>query len=138
MYLSDASSALIQLTIYSYMQGGLNEIGIPSLVDFNSDNLFGAQYATSITDPNDEIRASSEEAFLASAMGRSNLKVFQLSMVKKILFDATNAPLESSSKRPASPMFCLHLARSSSLRAPSTLRRCSWSRASAPPQHFGR
>ncbi|KIK66312.1 hypothetical protein GYMLUDRAFT_38133 [Collybiopsis luxurians FD-317 M1] len=71
----------------SYMQGGLNEINISTIEDFNSGSLLGTQYASTTIDPSSEIRASSEETFLQSSIGRSNLKVFQLTMAKKIVFD---------------------------------------------------
>ncbi|KAE9383461.1 glucose-methanol-choline oxidoreductase [Gymnopus androsaceus JB14] len=71
-----------------YMQDGLNEIGINETEDFNSGSLLGAQYISATIDPNGEFRASSQETFLTAAANRTNLKVFQLTMAKKILFDS--------------------------------------------------
>ena len=69
------------------MPDGFNEIGIPPTKDFNSGTLSGSQYAAATIDPNGSFRASSQETFLTAAAGRSNLKVFDLTMAKRILFD---------------------------------------------------
>lgn len=74
-------------TFSGYMQGGFNEVGMPIADDFNSGTLNGVQYCASTIDPSNEKRASSEETFLRAAMTRPNLKVFQGSLAKKILFD---------------------------------------------------
>jgi choline dehydrogenase-like flavoprotein len=43
-------------------------------------------------DPKGSFRASSQETYLTASMNRTNLKVFDLTMAKKILFDnAKNA-----------------------------------------------
>jgi choline dehydrogenase-like flavoprotein len=72
------------------MQGGLNEIGIPTVTDFNSGSLLGCQYCSSTIRPSDESRDSSQTSFLnqAAEEGYTNLKVFSLTMAKKINFDA--------------------------------------------------
>ncbi|KIK59261.1 hypothetical protein GYMLUDRAFT_201857 [Collybiopsis luxurians FD-317 M1] len=75
----------------SYMPDGFNEIGIPPTKDFNSGTLNGSQYAAATIDPNGSFRASSQETFLTAAAGRSNLKVFDLTMAKKILFNNKTA-----------------------------------------------
>ncbi len=74
----------------SYMEGGLNEIGISIIQDFNSGSLLGCQYCSSTINPADETRDSSQASFLneAASQGLTNLKVFTLTMAKKILFDA--------------------------------------------------
>ncbi|KAE9968319.1 hypothetical protein BLS_005913 [Venturia inaequalis] len=72
----------------SWIQGSLNEIGIPSVDDFNSGSLMGAQYCSSTIDPVYQTRESSETSFLAAAKGRKNLRVFSKTLAKKILFDA--------------------------------------------------
>ncbi|OBT49213.1 hypothetical protein VE00_00164 [Pseudogymnoascus sp. WSF 3629] len=73
-----------------YMQGGLNEIGIPTVEDFNSGLLLGCQYCSTTIDPSTENRESSQTAFLteAASANMNNLKVFTLSMAKSIVFDA--------------------------------------------------
>ncbi|KAF4815036.1 Dehydrogenase patE [Colletotrichum siamense] len=73
----------------SYLEPSLNEIGIPQAQDFNSGELMGAQYCSDTIAPETEKRESSQTSFLNQAIGRSNLKVFQLSMAKKILFDSS-------------------------------------------------
>lgn len=73
----------------SYMEGAFNEIGIETTQDFNSGNLLGTQYASSTIDPKNEKRSSSQTSFLEAAQGRSNLKVYQLTLAKKILFDSS-------------------------------------------------
>jgi choline dehydrogenase len=74
------------------MQGGFNEIGISTVDDFNSGSLMGCQYCATTIDPASESRDSSQTSFLNSAAseGLTNLKVFSLSMAKKILFDESN------------------------------------------------
>ncbi|KUJ10742.1 alcohol oxidase [Mollisia scopiformis] len=74
----------------SYMQGGLNEIGISTIQDFNSGSLLGCQYCSSTIRPEGETRDSSQTSFLNEAIseGLSNLKVFALTMAKKVNFDA--------------------------------------------------
>lgn len=71
----------------SWIQGSLNEIGIPSVDDFNSGSLMGAQYCSSTIDPAHQSRESSETSFLAAAKGRKNLKVYTKTMAKRVLFD---------------------------------------------------
>jgi choline dehydrogenase len=72
------------------MQGGLNEIGIPTITDFNSGSLLGTQYCSTTIQPSDESRDSSQTSFLNQAAEErlTNLKVFSLTMAKKINFDA--------------------------------------------------
>ena len=74
-------------TFDSYLQPAFNEIGMPTADDFNSGELDGIQYCSSTIDPSKGIRASSQETFLNDAAGRDNLKVFELTMAKKIFFD---------------------------------------------------
>ena len=84
------------------MQGGFNEIGISTVDDFNSGSLLGCQYCATTINPASEARDSSQTSFLNSAAseGLKNLKVFSLSMAKKILFDenkkATGVVIESA------------------------------------------
>jgi choline dehydrogenase len=72
----------------SYMEGGLNAIGIPDTQDFNSGNLLGAQYCSSTINPNNQKRDSSQTSFLNAAQNRPNLKVYSITLAKKILFNA--------------------------------------------------
>lgn len=70
------------------MQGGFNQIGMPTAYDFNSGTLNGVQYCSSTIDPATEVRSSSEESFLRANLNNPNLKVYDLTMAKQILFDA--------------------------------------------------
>lgn len=71
----------------SYMEGGMNSIGIQTVQDFNSGSLMGAQYCSSTIQPNSQKRESSQTAFLNAAKNRQNLKVYSATQAKRILFD---------------------------------------------------
>lgn len=71
----------------TWMEPALNEIGVPPTQDFNSGSLFGAQYCSSTIRPESQTRDSSQTSFLREAMGRKNLKVYILTLAKKIVFD---------------------------------------------------
>jgi choline dehydrogenase-like flavoprotein len=73
----------------SWIEGSLNEIGIPPTQDFNSGNLLGAQYCSSTISPGTQTRESSQTSFLKAASTRPNLKIFSVTKAKKILFDDT-------------------------------------------------
>ncbi|KAF6810379.1 versicolorin b synthase [Colletotrichum musicola] len=72
----------------TYLEPSLNEIGIPPTQDFNSGELMGAQYCSDTIQPDSQKRDSSQTSFLTEAIGRKNLKVYQLTLAKKILFDS--------------------------------------------------
>ena len=74
-------------TFSSYIEGSLNEIGIPTVEDFNSGSLLGTQYCSSTIDPSNTNRESSQTSFLDAAAAYSNLKVYSVTMGEKILFD---------------------------------------------------
>lgn len=73
----------------TWLEPSLNEIGVPSVQDFNSGDLMGAQYCSSTIDPASQTRDSSQASFLDDAvtLGRTNLKVYQLTQAQKIIFD---------------------------------------------------
>lgn len=71
----------------SWMEPSLNEIGIPTVKDFNSGSLLGSQYCSDTLSTNMS-RESSQTSFLDDASGRSNLKVIQFAMAKKIIFNS--------------------------------------------------
>ncbi|GIZ39404.1 hypothetical protein CKM354_000278900 [Cercospora kikuchii] len=76
----------------SWIEGSLNEIGVPTNDEgFNSGNLFGAQYCSSTINPSDQKRESSQTSFLDAAARRPNLRVFTLTKAKKILFENKRA-----------------------------------------------
>lgn len=70
----------------SWLEPSLNEIGIPTIQDFNSGKLLGCQYPVA-TINGDMRRETSESSFLKKAANRPNLKIFQLALAKRILFD---------------------------------------------------
>jgi choline dehydrogenase len=73
----------------SWMEPALNEIGIPTAVDFNSGEVMGAQYCSSTIDPTTEMRDSSQTSFLNAAATRPNLSVYQATLAQKIIFDSS-------------------------------------------------
>lgn len=81
------------------MQGALNEIGIPTIQDFNSGSLLGCQYCSTTINPDTAQRDSSQTSFLNAAANHSNLNVFSGTMGKSIVFDsnkkATGVVVES-------------------------------------------
>ncbi|GKT52256.1 dehydrogenase patE [Colletotrichum spaethianum] len=83
----DVSYANYAQPFSTYLEPSLNEIGIPQAQDFNSGELMGAQYCADTIQPDSQKRESSQTSFLSEAIGRKNLKVYQLSLAKKILFD---------------------------------------------------
>ncbi|KAH8699448.1 GMC oxidoreductase [Phaeosphaeriaceae sp. PMI808] len=71
----------------SYMEQGMNGIGIPTRPDFNSGDLLGAQYCSSTITPGNQKRASSQTTFLEAAKNRQNLRVYSLTQAQKIIFN---------------------------------------------------
>lgn len=75
----------------SYGSHAFASIGIPTVQDFSSGKLLGAQYIPlTVSSPNEE-RSSSESSFLRAAKGRKNLKVYTRTLAKRILFDGKKA-----------------------------------------------
>lgn len=70
----------------TWLETAFDEIGIKETADFNSSNLVGSQYCTSTIDLNTAFRSSSQTTFLEAAQSRPNLKVFYLTLAKRILF----------------------------------------------------
>ncbi|KAK1998230.1 GMC oxidoreductase [Colletotrichum falcatum] len=83
----DVSYANYAQPFSTYLEPSLNEIGIPHARDFNSGSVMGAQYCASTIQPSSQKRESSQTSFLDEAVGRGNLKVYQLSLAKRILFN---------------------------------------------------
>lgn len=71
----------------THLEAAFNEIGIPTTDDLNCGNLLGAQYCTNTVDPTTATRSSAQTAFLDLCQARPNIKVFQQTLAKKILFD---------------------------------------------------
>jgi choline dehydrogenase len=76
------------------MERSLNDIGIPTVDDFNSGSLLGCQYCSTTIDPKTQHRSSSQTAFLPHSIlpftqkrKQENLKIITRTMAKRILFD---------------------------------------------------
>lgn len=75
--------------ITSWLQGALGELGVPESPDsFVSGQLVGATYVHSTLDPDKQKRESSETSYWKETKFRPNVRMYQLVMAKKILFDA--------------------------------------------------
>lgn len=101
---STSSLKLQSDVVKEFMQGSLEEIGIPAADDFNSGKLSGAQYSVATIDPGSGRRESSQSSFgdEAASQRLTNLKIFTSTTAKKIIFDsnkkATGAVVESGSQ----------------------------------------
>ncbi|KAF2126306.1 GMC oxidoreductase [Dothidotthia symphoricarpi CBS 119687] len=75
----------------SYIDGAMEESGIPVQQDFASGYLLGRQYAPLTIAYPEEERSSSQTSFLRAALrsGRTNLKVYPNMLAKKIVFNGT-------------------------------------------------
>ncbi|KAJ5102810.1 hypothetical protein N7532_003339 [Penicillium argentinense] len=70
----------------SWMNLGMQAIGIEETQDFNSGKLMGGQYCSSTIDPANELRSSSEESFL-SKLKPSSLTTYSNTLAKKVVFN---------------------------------------------------
>ncbi|RDW91659.1 glucose-methanol-choline oxidoreductase [Coleophoma crateriformis] len=93
--LGDGSGPL-SVTFSHYVQAfatwatrGLQAIGIPVIKGFQSGSLLGQSYSMFTIDAATMIRDSSETSFLRRALVYPNYSVYQSTMAKKILFDAS-------------------------------------------------
>lgn len=77
-------------SIDSYAASAWRELGVATLPDLLSGKLIGNQYSPATLAPKDQTRATSRSSFLnyATNSGRNNLKLYKLSLAKKVLFDA--------------------------------------------------
>ncbi|KAI0966401.1 hypothetical protein F4678DRAFT_484247 [Xylaria arbuscula] len=71
----------------TYLPGALAEIGINQTDDFNSGSLLGTQWTSNTIDSSTGLRSSSQTSFLEASQSRPNLKLFYLTLVKKVLFE---------------------------------------------------
>jgi choline dehydrogenase len=74
----------------SWIQAGLEQIGLGRQRGFNSGSLNGSSYALSNIDHSTGTRESSETSFLQWAMRNSDIQVYQSTLAKKVLFDSHN------------------------------------------------
>jgi choline dehydrogenase len=89
----------------SYIDGAMEESGIPFQQDFVSSHLLGRQYAPLTIAYPEEKRSSSQTSFLRTALrsGRNNLKVYPHTLARRIVFNGTMAAMgvEVSTEGPA-------------------------------------
>lgn len=74
----------------TWVERGLAAIGITSINGFQSGQLIGSSYALATINHDQNVRESSETAFLEPLLGEvdTNLIVFPLTMAKRIIFDS--------------------------------------------------
>ncbi|PYI25495.1 GMC oxidoreductase [Aspergillus indologenus CBS 114.80] len=71
----------------TWMDLGMQAIGINQTQDFNTGSLMGGQYCSSTINPKDELRSSSQSSFLTS-IKPSTLTTYSNTLAKKIIFDS--------------------------------------------------
>jgi choline dehydrogenase len=74
----------------TWAKGGLHDLGIEEVQDFNSGSLIGHQYCAMTIRQSDASRSSSESAFLQTGFKRPSWTLYQFTMAKAILFDHRN------------------------------------------------
>lgn len=75
----------------TYVEAGLEAIGILSGQDLNSGHLNGSSWAPTTIDPKDETRSSSKTSFLNQSLLKLNFNVYAHTLAKKINFSGTKA-----------------------------------------------
>jgi choline dehydrogenase len=80
-------------SISSYFGPALTQAGIKEIPGFLSGNLFGWQFTALSIDPVEQIRSSSETAYLSESFRDSttNLYVYRSTLAKNIVFNGTTA-----------------------------------------------
>lgn len=71
----------------SWVQKGLEAIGIPSIKGFTSGKLIGSSYVLETINATTQTRDSSETSFLRSSLRNYNLTVYQSTLAKQVIFD---------------------------------------------------
>ncbi|PYH93936.1 GMC oxidoreductase [Aspergillus ellipticus CBS 707.79] len=76
-------------TFSSWMDRGMESIGIGAIQDFNSGSLLGAQYCAVTIHPTEKTRSSSEAAFRSATKPQlATLSLYKNTMAKRILFNS--------------------------------------------------
>ncbi|KAL2836348.1 hypothetical protein BJY01DRAFT_222030 [Aspergillus pseudoustus] len=75
----------------TYVETGLESIGILPGQDMNSGSLNGSAWAATTVDPKDQSRSSSKTSFLGEMLLKLNFKVYAHTLAKKINFSGTKA-----------------------------------------------
>ncbi|KAL4864904.1 hypothetical protein BDV12DRAFT_200623 [Aspergillus spectabilis] len=81
----EVSYANFAMPFSTWMEQGMQGIGMREAPDFSSGELFGYQYCTSTIRPQDQSRSTSESSFLQDRT--PNLRVYTKTLAKRILFD---------------------------------------------------
>lgn len=76
------------MAVSSFVQKGLQEIGVQPINGFTSGKLLGSSYVLETIQASTQERESSETAFLTPALDRSNLVIYPLTLGKKIIFSS--------------------------------------------------
>lgn len=76
------------MAVSSYVQKGLQQLGIQPINGLTSGKLLGSSYVLETIQASTQERESSETAFLTPVLNRTNLVVYQLTLGKKVLFDS--------------------------------------------------
>ena len=87
--------------IATWFQKGMQAIGILPQAGFTSGHLNGSSWVLATINHTTGFRESSETGFLTPALGRPNLKVYNGTLAKKVLFrgnQATGVQVESEGK----------------------------------------
>lgn len=80
------------MTFSSWMQLGMEAIGVAKTTDFNSGHLLGSQYCSSTIRPSDQSRSSSEASFLSSTR-HPGLHIYPGTLVRRVLFNSSKAAI---------------------------------------------
>ncbi|KAL4874684.1 hypothetical protein BJY04DRAFT_225757 [Aspergillus karnatakaensis] len=76
-------------TFSSWMERGMDDIGLPESTDFNSGEINGYQYCSSTIRPDNQHRSSSAASFLDKPYPPS-LTVYQATLARRVIFDRHN------------------------------------------------
>ena len=71
----------------SWIEKGFKEIGIDPIEGFTSGQLLGSSYVMQTINASTQIRDSSETSFLRSTLNNYNLRVYQSTLAKRIIFN---------------------------------------------------
>ncbi|KAL4784153.1 hypothetical protein BJX76DRAFT_233212 [Aspergillus varians] len=75
----------------TFLENGLEAIGVPTDTDFNSGVLDGSSWAPVTINPRNQTRDSSETSFLQQALATSTLRVYDHTMALRIEFNGNTA-----------------------------------------------
>ncbi|KNG83366.1 versicolorin B synthase [Aspergillus nomiae NRRL 13137] len=102
----EVSYANYAMPFSTWMSRGMEAIGINETQEFNLGSLMGAQYCASTISPQNELRSSSQSAFLASIKAPS-LTTYSNTLAKQVLFDKNKKATGVRVKGPLGNIFTL-------------------------------